>query len=238
MIMARLLLVRHGQASFGADDYDALSALGHEQARTLGRVLAARGVRPTLVLRGTMRRHQETLAGLLDGLGAPAPAEVDAGWDEFDFQHVVEIHRPLYRDRAAMMAELHVRERPEQAFQEVFDAATARWSSGAHDAEYAESFGSFRARVAISLRSARDRLREHRDIVAVSSGGPIAMASALLTAGPDAPAATLATLWAALNRVSVNTGVTKIISGRSGLSLSTFNEHTHVEREPRLLTYR
>jgi hypothetical protein len=48
----------------------------------------------------------------------------------------------------------------------------------------------------------------------------------------------LATLWAALNRVSVNTGVTKVIAGKRGLSLSTYNEHTHLEREPELLSYR
>ncbi|BCJ39711.1 fructose 2,6-bisphosphatase [Actinoplanes ianthinogenes] len=236
--MARLLLVRHGQASFGADDYDALSELGHEQARTLGRALAARSVKPGLVLRGTMRRHAETAAGLLDGLGADVPATVDPGWNEFDFQHVVEIHRPVYRDRAAMMAELNLAERPDRAFQEVFDAATARWSSGQFDLEYTESFAGFRRRVAAALSSAADLLRQHRDIVLVSSGGPIAMVSALLTAGLDAPLGTVATVWAALNRVSVNTGMTKVIAGRSGLSLSTFNEHTHLEGDRRLLTYR
>ncbi|BCY10178.1 histidine phosphatase family protein [Actinoplanes sp. L3-i22] len=236
--MARLLLVRHGQASFGAEDYDALSPLGHEQARVLGRSLAARGIKPALVLRGTMRRHEETLSGILEGLGSPVPMITDAGWNEFDFQHVVEIHRPAYRDRSAMMAELALSDRPDRAFQQVFDEATLRWSAGAHDADYTESFTAFRTRIAEALSSVTALLPEHRDILTVSSGGPIAMATALITAGPAVPAPTLATLWASFNRVSVNTGVTKVISGRSGLSLSTFNEHTHTEPEPRLLTYR
>ena len=34
--MPEFFLVRHGQASFGADNYDKLSALGHRQARWLG----------------------------------------------------------------------------------------------------------------------------------------------------------------------------------------------------------
>ena len=34
--MGTLYLVRHGQASFGADDYDQLSPLGHQQALRLG----------------------------------------------------------------------------------------------------------------------------------------------------------------------------------------------------------
>ncbi|MEU4560727.1 histidine phosphatase family protein [Actinoplanes sp. NPDC023936] len=232
--MARLLMIRHGQASFGADDYDALSDAGHEQARVLGRSLAARGIRPGLVLRGTLRRHAETVAGL----DLPAEVAVDPGWDEFDFQHVVEVHRPLYRDRAAMMAELGQHARPDRAFQEVFEAATGRWSSGGNDHEYAESFPGFRDRVAGVLDRAGELVREHRDIVAVSSGGPIAMAVALLTCGPKADLAQLAAVWTALNRVAVNTGVTKLIAGRRGLSMSTYNEHTHLEADAGLLTYR
>ena len=50
--MSVVLLVRHGQASFGAEDYDRLSALGEEQSRLLGSSLAARGVRPEVVVRG------------------------------------------------------------------------------------------------------------------------------------------------------------------------------------------
>jgi broad specificity phosphatase PhoE len=185
-----------------------------------------------------MRRHEETVAGLLDGLGATLPVAADPDWDEFDFQHVVEVHRPLYRDRAAMTAELGRTADPARAFQEVFEAATARWAAGADDREYAESFTAFRDRVARALAAATALLREHRDLVAVSSGGPIAMAATLLTAGQAADSGTQATVWTALNRVTVNTGVTKLIAGRRGASLSTFNEHPHLEADPRLLTYR
>ena len=55
-----LLLVRHGQASFGTADYDVLSETGWEQGRLLGDWLRARGVTPTAVVRGGMRRHRET----------------------------------------------------------------------------------------------------------------------------------------------------------------------------------
>ncbi|MFG1992231.1 histidine phosphatase family protein [Actinoplanes sp. NPDC048988] len=222
--MARLLLVRHGQASFGADDYDALSELGGEQARVLGKNLADRGIRPSLVLRGSLRRHEQTVAGLLEGLGDDVPVRVDDGWDEFDFQRVVELHEPDYRARAGSA----------RAFQELFEAATGRWCSGKYDGEYAESFTAFRERVGGALERAARLLGEHREVVAVSSGGPIALTATRLVAGPHADAV----MWTALNRVVVNTGVTKLISGRSGLWMSTYNEHTHLEADPRLLTYR
>ena len=229
---ARLLLVRHGQASFGAADYDALSELGGEQARTLGAALAERGVRPGLVLRGSLRRHEGTVAGLLDGLGSAAEVAVDDGWDGFDFPHVVATHRPAFT-----MADVAGAADPRRA-QEIFDAATARWSAGGHDTDYPESFPAFRDRVAGVLDRTAARAAAHRDIVVVSSGGPIAMAAALLTAGPGPHPGTLAAVWAALNRVAVNTGVTKVVAGRRGLWLSTYNEHPHVEADPRLLTYR
>jgi broad specificity phosphatase PhoE len=240
-----LLLVRHGQASFGARDYDALSDVGHEQSRVLGAALRSRGVAPDLILRGNMRRHEETAAGLQEGLRSSLSCEVDNGWDEFDFQHVVEVHRPLYRNRTLMMADLARTLRPKQAFQEVFEEATRRWTSGEHDDEYAESFPSFQGRVVAALERCREVLASHGTVVVVSSGGPIAMAVATLLGaevaglgGGSSSATHTAATWGALNRVAVNTAVTKVVSGRRGLTLSTFNEHGHVEADRRLLTYR
>ena len=236
--MSRLLLVRHGQASFGAKEYDALSDLGTEQSRVLGRSLLSRGSAPDLVLRGTMRRHVQTADAVLEGAELDVPVQLDDGWDEFDFQQVVEVHKPMYRNRTLMKADLARTLRPVQAFQEVFEAATARWASGENDGDYAESFPAFRSRVTEALDRAEELAADHRVVAIVTSGGPIAMAAALLTAGRNVDAPALATLWAALNRVSVNTGVTKVIAGKRGLSMSTYNEHTHLETDARLLTYR
>jgi broad specificity phosphatase PhoE len=240
-----LLLVRHGQASFGAKNYDALSEVGHEQSRVLGDALRSRGVEPGLVLRGDMVRHEETAEGLLKGLGCQVSCEVDNGWNEFDFQHVVEVHKPLYRNRTLMMADLARTLRPKQAFQEVFEEATRRWTSGEHDEEYDESFPTFQGRVAAALERCRELLAEHRTVVVVSSGGPIAMAVASLLGaeaaglgGGSSSATHTAAVWGSLNRVAVNTAVTKVISGRRGLTLSTYNEHGHLEGDNRLLTYR
>ena len=42
--MANLLVIRHGQASFGAENYDQLSPLGQRQADLTGEFLAKMGV--------------------------------------------------------------------------------------------------------------------------------------------------------------------------------------------------
>ena len=231
--MSVVLLVRHGQASFGSDDYDALSEVGHEQARILGRDLAARGVLPTRIIRGELRRHRETAEGILEGLGAAAgdvPVEVDAGWDEFDFDHVLRVHTPSEESRTVMatVGDLPP-ERQRAVFQAFFEEATARWTDGSADHEYAESFPAFTARVVSALERAA-AATTGTDLV-VSSGGPIALVTSQLLAGD-------ASLWGQLNRVAVNTAVTKVISGRSGLNLSTFNTHTHLEHDRALVTYR
>lgn len=231
--MSVVLMVRHGQASFGAEDYDALSETGHEQARILGRDLAARGIVPARIIRGELRRHRETAEGILEGLGAAAAGlavEVDPGWDEFDFDHVLRVHTPSEESRTVMgsVGELPP-ERQRAVFQAFFEEATARWTGGTVDHEYAESFPAFTARVAGALERAA-AATTGTDLV-VSSGGPIALVASQLLTGD-------ASLWARLNRVAVNTAVTKVIRGRSGLNLSTYNAHAHLEHDRALLTYR
>ena len=82
--MGTLYLVRHGQASFGADDYDQLSPLGLQQAQRLGAHWLAHGQRFDTVLMGTLRRHAQTLDGIAQGLpGLPAP-QVLPSLDEYD----------------------------------------------------------------------------------------------------------------------------------------------------------
>ena len=221
------MLVRHGQASFGADDYDVLSETGWEQSRELGAWLAARGVRPDLVLRGGMRRHRETAEGIVAGLGSSPASREDLGWDEFDHLGVVAAQPGPVEQSGA--------DDPRRAFQRLFEQATARWSSGSYDADYPESFGSFADRVGAALERAVGEAGSGRTVLVVSSGGPIAAAVARMAA-PDADAATRVRLWSSFNTPCVNTGVTRVVVGATGARLLTFNEHAHLG--PDLLTYR
>ena len=122
--MSSILLVRHGQASFGAADYDDLSPAGHEQSRVLGAALAARGVVPDLVVTGGMKRHAQTADGVLDGAGWSTAVDVDPGWNEFDHLQVLAVH-----DRPTTVEG----ESEKVAFQRWFEEATRRWASGEHD---------------------------------------------------------------------------------------------------------
>ena len=58
--MSELLLIRHGQASFGSADYDALSQLGLRQAALVGDYLVASGHRLDGIYCGTLKRQRQS----------------------------------------------------------------------------------------------------------------------------------------------------------------------------------
>ena len=226
--MGKLLLVRHGQASWGADDYDVLSPLGWEQARTLGDSLGARNLVPDLVLHGSMRRHRETSEATLERARWNGVEVLeDQGWNEFDHLGMLAAEPVPFGDREPSPAE----------FQAWFETATDRWTSGDHDADYAESFSGFGERVIGALQRTQDLVGPDGTAVVFTSGGPVSwVAAALLAGGPRDPDPAAARIWASLNRVVVNSSVTKVVHGSRGTTLVSFNEHVHLEGD--VLTYR
>ncbi len=227
------MLVRHGQASFGADDYDVLSSRGVRQSRRAAEILAGYGVTPTTLIHGGMRRQRETAEQMLNG--APAwelPIDVDERWREVDHLAVINAYPALTdADRAL----LEPGSTDARAFHELYTKATSRWASGLYDSDYPESFAAFIARVRDGIGRAGRAAGERRTAVVVTSGGPIAAACAMLTAVGEEPRK-LAAAWARFNAVIVNASVTRVVVGSSGARLMTFNEHAALERE--LVTYR
>src|SRR3546814_6423894 len=118
--MGAIYLIRHGQASFGAGDYDKLTKRGVEQAAVLGQALAARGVKPDVVICGGMLRHRETALGCLQAMGLDCEWQSDVAWNEYDHETMVEVYRPRFRNKAVMAAELAASLHPRRAFQDIF----------------------------------------------------------------------------------------------------------------------
>lgn len=228
--MAVIYLIRHGQASWGKADYDDLSATGIAQSQHLGGVLLKRIGRPDMIVAGNMRRHKQTAEHVLTHMGLSAEWRIDPGWNEYDHQELIIRQNPKYKSRAYMMADLARTLKPKEAFQSFFEKALDRWVSGVHDDEYRESWPMFRRRIDDSLNSI---VNDQADSAMVfTSGGAISATVKRLWNMPDSE-------WRKLNRVVTNASVTKIVVGRRGMHLSTFNDHGHFEGEHRrLLTYR
>jgi broad specificity phosphatase PhoE len=217
-----VLLVRHGQASWGATDYDQLSEVGEQQSRVLGAALTARGIRPDVVVRGAMKRHAQTANAAVESGGWAAEVVEDDGWNEFDHHQMLELHPPSIEDGEELTR---------TEFQRWFEAATQRWTSGVHD-DYDESFADFGGRVDAALRRTIAALDGRPTAVVFTSGGPMSWVAATLLGGD-------ATVWSQLNPVTINASVSKVVVGRRGATLVSFNDHSHLEAtDPALITYR
>ncbi len=168
--MGTLYLVRHGQASFGAADYDQLSPLGHKQCHALGQYLAARGQRFEAVLTGTLKRHAQSLAALVDGYEGPGDlpaARALPGLDEYDSGALVQaIHpEPLPRANTPELYRAHFR---------LLRQALARWMAGDITPAGMPSYTAFVAGINEALEQVRTG--HEGDVLIVSSGGPISTA--------------------------------------------------------------
>jgi broad specificity phosphatase PhoE len=222
-------LIRHSQASFGSDSYDVLSELGHRQSDLLDAALAARGVRADRVVTGSLRRQIDT-AGACK-LSAPVAPEIDPRWDEYDTAGVLTVHGehpPEGGERTDLGAAPGLSSRE---FQGLLDRALAVWIEAGDAAPVQESWPAFQARAMGALDDLAADLGSGEHALVVSSGGVIAAICATLLGAPGST-------FVALNRVSVNSGVTKLMSGASGSRLVTFNDHAHLEHDRSLLTFR
>lgn len=230
--MGAIYLLRHGQASFGSNNYDQLSPVGHQQAKVLGSALKARGVKPDVLISGTMQRHQETAAGAVGELGIELPLQHHAGVNEFDHENVIEVAEPRYVDKLVMMSDMAASGDPRRTFQKFFQDAVARWVGGNHDDEYKEPWSVFKLRVVSALEDLVKATPPKGSTLVFTSGGTISVICAHLLGLNDAQAFTI-------NWTLANVGITKIQAGRDGLHLISVNEHAHVEgAQPPLLTYR
>lgn len=221
--MSTIWLVRHGQASAGADDYDALSALGERQAHALGLALAARAFKPDLIVAGALRRHRQTATVCLDALGVAPRWQEDAGWNEYDHNDVFAACDPRHRHQGALAEDLALQENPRVAFQSVFAVAMERWiNADQDDDEYVESWNAFHARVAYAFGQLCERLGRGRSALVFTSGGVISsVCRGLLNLGDEQTVS--------LNRALANASLTRVIAARDGARLATFNEYAHLE---------
>lgn len=219
--MIELILIRHGQASLGAANYDVLSDLGHSQARALGEAMAVYGTRPVAWYMGGMRRHRETFEGVREGIGEPdVEAEILEGLNEFAFKELLDAH-------------YHDREQPKftgdrKAYFAVLRDTVLAWQRD-EIPNPPETFAAFGERVAQAFETLAAGARA--PVVAVTSGGPIGLlASRALGAAPEQ--------MLRLQMQIKNASVTRLRVGEGQTYLHTFNETPHIDAmAAHLLTY-
>ena len=212
--MGTLYLVRHGQASFGADDYDQLSPLGARQSERLGEHFREQGLHFEAVITGTLRRHVQTWEGLSKGMGWAAEPLAWPGLNEYD--------------SAALIDALHTHpteppttpEGYRQHFRLLRDALR-QWMAGVLTPRGMPSYEGFVA----GVTSALDHVRAHHqgNVLMVSSGGPIStVVGHLLGTSPETTIE--------LNLRMRNTSVTEVDYNPKRHTLVSFNSLPHLAR--------
>lgn len=224
-----LLLVRHGQASYGAADYDNLSERGWAQARRLGEWLVRGGHRFEAVVVGGMRRHRQTAEGVAEafaeqGLALPEPV-ADDGLAEFDHEAVFGAYLAKDPEDPIVVASRSGHPRDVGA---MLQAALLAW---AHDElpGVPESWGVFGQRV----QSASERLEAlagNDEVLVLSSGGVI---SRLAQIALDVPV----TRAVELNLSLRNSALSEFHPHGGRLRMGSWNALPHLHGARELWTY-
>ena len=120
--MTQLVLIRHGQASFGAANYDRLSETGERQARLVGRHLAAAGQHFDVMLAGDLQRQQRT-AELVNAGYETAPAiHTDPAFNEYDADAIFAAYTPrVFEENPELGAARDQLKTDRRLFQKVFE---------------------------------------------------------------------------------------------------------------------
>ncbi|WLQ13472.1 histidine phosphatase family protein [Hahella aquimaris] len=232
--MGAVYLIRHGQASFGDNDYDKLSELGRVQAQRLGGYLAEKGLRLDAWRSGLLNRQIDTASIALNAMGSEAEVARRHGFNEFD--HVAVLAKVLPElaqrdaDAAAFVGGGSDRRR---SFQKVFEKVIAAWLER-DEWEDVDSWSIFSDRAVQTFESTLEELGGGRNIAIVTSGGVI---TAILqrVLGLSSSAAF------SMNWSIVNASITKIMySGGGRRSLAYFNNYSYLQcgRDRSYVTWR
>ncbi len=223
--MGTLYLVRHGQASFGAANYDQLSTLGYQQAVRLGEYFKSKALQFDGVLIGSLQRHAQTYAGICEGAGMGQTAQVWPGLNEYDSEAVIHtVHTaPLSTERNPENYRYHFR---------LLKQGLAAWMNGTAQPAGMPSYPEFVSGVTSALDHVRQQFaaNEHSKVLIVSSGGPISTAVGhVLGTSPETTTE--------LNLRIRNSSVTEFAFTPKRHMLVTYNTLPHLEDLPDWITY-
>lgn len=232
--MGSIYLIRHGQASFGAKNYDVLSPLGFRQAAALGDHFAQLDLRFDRCISGELQRQQDTAQATLERLASRPELEIDPAFNEFLADEVIRAHLDdllSIEPNALRILQNAADHRSE--FQRLFSQVIQRWVSGEHEKEGLGSWQSFIERVEGGLNRVLEQAGPKDRIAIFTSGGTITALLQLIIGMQPIKAFEL-------NWQIVNTSLSRLKFRDREVSLASFNNHVHLEllKNPELITWR
>ena len=232
--MSVIYLIRHGQASFGTDNYDQLSAVGREQSAILGSYFAALGEPIHRIYTGTLERQRETAQLIAAALSpSPPPLTVEPAFDEYDSESI--LHAFAASLPPAQLAEagwpgLHGDRR---RFQFFLERAARAWVEAQSVAEGMLPWRGFHGRIIAAIEQLMRTEGRGKTLLVSTSGGVIGTIVAHVLGLANH-------IGIELNWAVHNASITRLIYNADKMSLSMFNGLPHLDQEGRrqLITYR
>lgn len=227
MGMSEIYLIRHGQGSFGKDNYDRLSTKGEGQTRLMAEYLFRTGVRFDSLYTGTLQRQTET-ARLFrlhyDGMGdVPPEPRIIPEFNEYDSPGILHCLVPaMLREDPSLTEDLNRIYTDKKSFQRVFDRAMLRWVTGLYETPGVERWDEFKARTVSAMKKIMEENGRGRTVGVFTSGGPISATVQMAAGLPDDE--TMRLCWQI-----VNTSVTRFRYTGERMTLSSFNVYSHLE---------
>ena len=236
--MSEIILVRHGQASFGKASYDKLSELGIIQVRHLMRHWNELGESFDQIYMGSLQRQRETANELLMLVKSDPPLSyVDDSFNEYNGDPLIRIYLRDFSASEGLKSGIQMPIKDERLFQSYFEKATSKWLQdqlvpGENDSDF-ESWETFKQRVYSGLDNIMSRHSSGSRTLISTSGGVIATALQRVLKFPDEQV--IQTNW-----MVHNSSVTRIRYGNGKMSVTQFNSLPHLERKGMtdLITYR
>ena len=246
--MKLISLVRHGQASYGADDYDKLSPKGVAQTQWLGDSFRQPGRQVHHLVSGDMVRQKDSLKHFLshyyvtrEGIelteithhtqnlanprvNLPLLLGADGGFNEFNHEQVLFKAKLGFEDKPSFLAYLATKSMPEISFTELFGQAMKRWQSGKFDSDYDESWQGFLQRTWQGFERLIEQTGEHEHSMAFTSGGVIASIMQQVLKLSESQAFEL-------NWHIANASVHQFQVSDTGIFLQTFNEFSYLYQQ-------
>ncbi len=235
--MATIYVIRHGQASFGADDYDNLSEIGRLQATRLGEYLRDCDIHLDAAYCGQLRRQRDTAELALAAQPASVPLRVDTRLDEVRNDEQIRVLLPqLLEGNPALRAVVDRGLASSKDYQKVIAAVFNHWVSPQCDAAGIQSWQDYASGVQAALSDVMQAQGSGRTVAVFTSGGTIATLVARVLGVPDDA------VYQFYEPV-FNCSVTQLFYSGDRVSLSFFNDCSYLrvlgqQRGESLVTYR
>lgn len=231
--MSTLYLIRHGQASFGTDNYDQLSALGRQQVELLGQFFVESGEKIDRIYSGTLQRQRETAEIVANTVGVAEPIVIDDAFDEYNGDVILNRFAASLTPAELEAAGWPALKTDRRRFQLFLERAARAWVEARIETEDMLPWHRFHGRITAALERIMKSEGRSKTLVISTSGGVIGTTVAHVLGLTNHMAMEL-------NWAVHNASITRLIYNDRKVTLSMFNALPHLEREGRrqLITYR